>query len=75
MKNELSVQGQNQALEVADRKRIFKHAVIQFVIHAFIFIALLMILRYAKEQAQECGKDVYKYMYICMVYFGVCACR
>ena len=24
---------------------------------------------------QECGKDVHKYMYICMVYFGVCACR
>ena len=51
MRNELSLQGQNQALEVADRKRIFKHAVIQFFIHAFVFIALLMILRYAKEQA------------------------
>ena len=48
MRNELSLQGQNQALEVAIRKRIFKQHVIQFFIHSFIFIAQLMILRYAK---------------------------
>ena len=35
----------------------------------------MLILRYAKEQAEECGRDVHKYMVICMAYFGLCAGR
>ena len=62
-------------LEVADRKRIFRYAVSQFFIHSVVFITLLMVLRYAKETALECGTDIYKYLYICMAYFGFCAFR
>ena len=58
-----------------DRKRIFRYSVITFFIHSVVFIALLMILRYSKDQAKECGNDVYKYMNINMGYFGVCAGR
>jgi len=75
VRTELALQSKNLALEVADRKRIFRHAVMLFALYAFVFITLMLILRYAKDQAKECGNDIHKHMYIMMVYFGICACR
>lgn len=46
---ELGIQGQNQALEIEDRKRIFKQAIILFLIHSMVFGFLLLTLRYAKS--------------------------
>lgn len=52
MRIELAVQGSNQKIEAADKKRIFKYAVTQFIVYFIVFIALLMILKYAKRPAE-----------------------
>ena len=75
IRTELQIQGQNELVELEDRKRIFKHSTTLFGVYSFTFIVLILILRYAESQYEDCGQDVKKYMNFCMFYFGVCACR
>jgi len=58
IKTELQIQSQNQMVEIEDRKRIFKKSITLFGVYSFVFIALLLILRYAQAQYASCGIDV-----------------